>query len=608
MSRLLTHIRRAALVGAVLAAVMGLALPSGHAAEPPWPNSSYAFYAQNDTLRDVLETFGRSFGVRTEVSRSVRDTVDGRLFAETPSAFLDKLADAYGIDWYYHGGVLRVSAASEMVREALEMTPEDVPALRDALNGIGVFEEKFGWGEFPERGVVIVSGPPSYVALVKRTLSSLPTGRSDEMVISVFRLRHASVDDRTFSYRDRQVTIPGVATILRNIITNQSYAGTGTRTEQIETVSVPSVASGRGVLGSGIPPLISGDGGGVAGPAGGDAAAGTRRGRLDAPTESPVIQADTRLNAVIVKDIAARMTSYADLIELLDIPTALIEIEAAVVDINTNKLSELGVRWQGRNGGIAGGFGTIESAQPTDDAISIGLGANANLQTILTGTGAFFLSKISALEQEGDASILSRPSVLTLDNLEAVLDLSETFYIRVQGERVADVVPVTAGVLLKVTPRLIEENGRRRIKLAIDVEDGTIQSDQQISELPTVRRSTISTQAVVSESQSLLIGGYYFETDIASEEKVPLLGDIPLLGLLFSREGKEQQQRERMFMITPRIIEAPGSSLPVESAGRRPPPDLDAMFGRAANSLPSQPVSTDAPIPLVPLTHEQTNR
>lgn len=440
-----------------------------HGDTPPWPKSSYAYYAKGDSLHDVIKAFGMSFGVRTQISSAVTGQVEGRLFAETPDAFLDRLAHAYGLQWYYHGGTLFVSHSSEAQRTAIEMTPDDIPSLRDALRGLGVLEDKFGWGEFPERGVVIVSGPPTYVDLVRRTLEMLPSGRSDKMVISVFPLKHASVDDRTFTYRDRQVTVPGVATILRNIITNQSHADSGTRTEQIATIAVPSITAARGLLASGSGRLATGVGNRGESSS---AANGTEqtRGKLDAPTESPVIQADTRLNAVIVKDLAERMPSYEELIQLLDVPTALIEIEAAVVDVNTNKLKDLGIDWQGQTTSIAGGFGAIEDALPSDDQISIGVGSRPNLQTILTGAGDFFLTKISALEQQGDASILSRPSVLTLDNLEAVLDLSETFYIKVEGERVADVVPVTAGVLLKVTPRLIEENGERRVKLAVDVE------------------------------------------------------------------------------------------------------------------------------------------
>ncbi len=526
------------------------------AAEPPWPAASYAYRADDEPLPEVLRAFGRSFGVNTSISPKVQGIVSGRFFAETPSDFLNRLANAYGFTWYYHGGVLYVHAISETVSRSIEVTPEDIPDLRNALRGLGVVDDRFGWGEFPDRGVVIVSGPPSYVSLVEQTIRLLPSTPSRGITISVFRLEHASADDRVFFYRDRQVTVPGVATILRNLVTATQNT-VGTRNEPIRTAPIPLVSDL--MLGNGLPSLTiqSGQiesGNATTRPASAESAAPRR---VDAPTESPVIQADTRLNAVIIKDQAERMPSYEKLIRVLDVPTALIEIEAAVVDVNVSQIAELGIRWQGRSGNVAGGFGTINSPLPSDTAVSVGVGNNPNLQTILTGTGDFLLTKISALESTGDASILSRPSVLTLDNMEAVLDLSETFYIRVEGERVADVVPVSAGVMLKVTPRLIRQGGENRIQLTVDIEDGNIQRDEPVSELPTVRRSTISTQAVVREQQSLLIGGYYLEADVKNNDRIPILGDIPLLGFLFKRTSTEAQKRERMFMITPRLVQVP---------------------------------------------------
>lgn len=556
----MTRFLRRLLLAALLLAP--LPQPAG-AAVPPWPNTSYAYYASGEPLQEVLAIFARTFGVRLQASPQVEGEVEGRMFAETPSAFLDNLANAYGITWYYYGGVLYVNAASETRSRTIEVTSQDIGAVRGALEGLGVLDPRFGWGEFRERGVVMVSGPPPYVDLVERTVRSLPVGRSGGMTISVFRLRHASVDDRSFTYRDREVTIPGVATILRNIVTNQSGATSGLRTETIETATIATVRGARsGLEAGGLPPIVIAPQGGVSGgmPGAADPAAPpSYGGRVDAPTESPVIQADTRLNAVIVKDLEERMASYAQLIDLLDVPTALIEIEAAVIDVNTSRLQDLGIRWQGRTGNFSGGFGEIGSPLPSDGELVLGVG-NASLQTILNGTGSFFLSKIAALETLGDATVQSRPSVLTLDNLQAVLDLSETFYIRVEGERVADVLPVTAGVLLKVTPRLIEQGGTRRIALDVDIEDGAIQGERQFSDIPTVRRSTISTQAQVGERDSLLIGGYYFQTDVDNTSKVPVLGDIPVLGLLFKQTEKQSQRRERLFMITPRVISLPGGA------------------------------------------------
>lgn len=530
-----------------VAAMVALAvLPFDHAsaAAPPWPNSSYAFYAKGDTVRSALETFGKSFGVRTNISKAVTGTVSGRLFAESPSAFLDQLANAYGFVWFYHGGTLHVSAVTETTSFPIEMAAQDIPALRAALEGLGLFDERFGWGELPDRGLVMVSGPPAYVALVRRTLATLPVARSRGMSISVFRLKHASVDDRTFFYRDRQVVIPGVATILRNIITNQSYAGTGIRTAPITSISVPKVITGHE---SRSPVAI----------AAASAETEAAPGQVSAPAESPVIQADTRLNAVIVKDVTERMDSYRQLIDELDVPTALIEIEAAVVDVNTSKLAELGIRWQGQTGNVAGGYGSIPTALPQNGELALGFANGASLQTILSGSGSFFLAKVTALERNGDATILSRPSVLTLDNLEAVLDLSETFYVKLEGERVADLQQITAGVMLRVTPRLVDTPEGRRVKMAVDIEDGAILQEDRVAELPTVRRSTIATQAIVGEHDSLLIGGYYFEEKVRNKEKIPVLGDIPLLGLLFSQTEDTAQKRERLFMITPRVIAMP---------------------------------------------------
>jgi multiple sugar transport system permease protein len=80
-----------------------------------------------------------------------------------------------------------------------------------------VLEPRFGWGELPEQGVVVVSGPPAYVRLIEATLAALPSAPGGQQV-RVFRLKHAAVDDRIINYRDREITTPGVANILRNLV------------------------------------------------------------------------------------------------------------------------------------------------------------------------------------------------------------------------------------------------------------------------------------------------------------------------------------------------------------------------------------------------------
>ncbi len=240
------------------------------------------------------------------------------------------------------------------------------------------------------------------------------------------------------------------------------------------------------------------------------------------------------------------LSLYQQLIDQLDVPTAQVEIEAMIVDISTDSASELGVSWSGRIG-----------------RLDFNLGRQTELTAASNSAraGNFLMAQLRALETKGDAEIISRPSVLTSDNMAALLDLSETFYIRSQGERVANVTPVTAGTTLRVTPHVVEVGGKLLVQMKIDIEDGRI-SGRQVDSLPTVGRTSISTEATVDHGDALLIAGYVSTNDLASKDQVPVLGDIPGVGVLFSTRTRTVQKRERMFLIRPRVVGWPGQ-LPI---------------------------------------------
>jgi type III secretion protein C len=168
------------------------------------------------------------------------------------------------------------------------------------------------------------------------------------------------------------------------------------------------------------------------------------------------------------------------------------------------------------------------------------------------------MARIKLLEGKGNARIVSRPFILTQDNMGALIDLADTFYVQTTGERVATVTPISVGTTLRVTPRIVQVGGKRSIQLVVDIEDGSIQ-DTRIGTLPTVRRSVIGTQAVVGENESLLIGGLNSEQDTRQKDQVPVLGEIPGVGAFFSKTVASKQKSERMFLITPKIVTDPAT-------------------------------------------------
>jgi type III secretion protein C len=545
-----TDIRRAVLRLVVTAAAMTI-LTNVDAA-PSWPMAPYTYFANQESLEDVLQRFASGFSLSLHLSGGVAGVVNGKFTAATPTEFMDKLAGVYGLTWFVYAGTLFVSPASAMVTKTISVGNGAISGLRQALDKLGVIDDRFGWGELPDQGLALVSGPPQYVDLIERTIKALPptAGRQE---VAVFRLKYASVNDRVVRYRDQSVTTPGLATVLRNLIEG---SGPG---------------PGNGVLASLAAPLrdtppMYGEGG-MTGAA--PAIAGNAGERTDAPARSPTfadglrrrqatVQSDPRLNAIIVQDIPERIPVYRALIQQLDVPSTLIEIEAMIVDVKANVTKELGVRWGASAGNTDFGYG-YPNPKPADRGDSLTPGM------IGLGVGDVLIARLMALQNNDDANILSRPSILTADNMGALIDLSRTFFIKTTGERVAYTQPYTVGTSLRVTPRYIDGKDGPQVELTVDIEDGGLSEDSYIEGLPQVNKTTISTLALVGDGQALVIGGYNSSTDGDAVNKVPILGDIPGIGVLFSHKKKTTKRWERMFMIRPRVVQVNGAPLVPES-------------------------------------------
>jgi type III secretion protein C len=538
----------------VLAASLVACLGIATAGPVPWTEASYSYFAENIKLETLLAEFARSFSMSLSMAPELSGVVNGRFTSDSPTEFITKLAGVYGFVWYTHAGTLFISPSNDLATKSIALNSSNIQNMRKALTDLGVLDSRFGWGELPDQGLALVSGPTSYVNMIDSMVRSLPTPAAPK--VKVFRLKHASADDRTILYRDKQITTPGLVTVLRELITKQ---GSGVAANEVLTITAEPLRAASSITSDqrgSTPSAATGTAGTM----------GAKRpnnavGSLNADTGQArgTIQSDPRLNAIIIQDLPERMTIYEKLIAELDVPTALIEIEAMIIDINTDRATELGINWAGRTGSTALGFGAL-SATPSPGTLTIAsAAANAAISTstLLVDSGNYLINQIRALETKGEARIQSRPSVLTTDNTGAVLDLSETFYVRVQGQFVATVTPVTAGTTLRVTPRVISaENGNKLVQLTVDIEDGQIQS-RQVDTLPTVSRSSVSTQAIVKQNETLLIAGYSTDQDIVSDQKVPFLGDLPGLGILFSSKGRTTQKRDRLFLIRPKIINTP---------------------------------------------------
>jgi type III secretion protein C len=160
-----------------------------------------------------------------------------------------------------------------------------------------------------------------------------------------------------------------------------------------------------------------------------------------------------------------------------------------------------------------------------------------------------------ALERTNRANVVSRPVILTQENVPAIFDNNRTFYAPLVGERSVDLQHVTYGTLVSVLPRFAQAD---EVEMSLNIEDGNEVENpgqgERPNSLPTVGRTRISTVARVPQGKSLLVGG--FTRDDHSEQigRIPVLGSIPWIGRLFSYRQNRSANTVRVFLIQPKEI------------------------------------------------------
>jgi type III secretion protein C len=170
----------------VIAALAGLIGPV-QGLEPKWPLGPYKYLVIDQDIKDVLTEFGRNIGVPVEVSDQVKGRLRGRLPVVTAKEFLNKLCESYGLVWYFDGATLHINAKTEVKTELIDIGRLPSNQLTARLIALGIADPRFPVRSTPNGGVVSVSGPPSYIALVRQTLTAMAR------VASVRQVQHITI-------------------------------------------------------------------------------------------------------------------------------------------------------------------------------------------------------------------------------------------------------------------------------------------------------------------------------------------------------------------------------------------------------------------------------
>jgi len=584
----------------------------------PWPKIKYLIVAQNREVGDVLSELAQQHGVRSVISPNVKGRVSGRFENIPPGDLLSQLSRSFNLMWMFHNSILYVGTPVEVQTTLVTLRFTKADTVLHSLNSLGILAPGSTMNAVNGSPILSITGLPAFVDITKHIAQTMDNQQQfyqqGEMVIEVFPLNHAWAYDIVLSGDTTNTSgstggpgtvIKGVATLLNELVTQSGQLGSGLVTETFAAGGKarpmvgalgPQQAAETARLGfypgptgqSSAPaqqpstPANSSQVQQAGGPfdtAGGPGIPGAYS------TNQASIMADVRRNAVVVRDIRENMASYKAAIQRLDVPVRVIEISAAIVDLAIGTSRSLGLNSIGAGMAGKGGIGASATGRPDivvndDNLIAQNLADDAELTSPIIGRSADLASvadapnilasgvfgtvqvmgSINALEQDNKARTLSRPTVLTLDNFGATISRQETFYVNSTGQYVSNLFNVSTGLSLQVIPHVTIDNNRERIYLQVKIEDGQLGA-RQVTSIPTVQQSSLTTQALIKRNQSLLVGGLYLKVDKKQASGYPWLQRIPVLGYLFSVKGKVDDMVERIFVITPRIVEIDSKGL-----------------------------------------------
>ena len=305
--------------------------------------------------------------------------------------------------------------------------------------------------------------------------------------------------------------------------------------------------------------------------------AGSEEGGSLISTRGSVI-VDPRTNSLIVTETSAKLAEIRNLIDLVDIPIRQVMIEARIVIAQSNLDDELGISWGGGHtnnnffGNALSISGDVENVTNLNQSIIDGLPGSVSLPGSLlvdlgvaepagsfavgfTSKDVFLTAELSALEAVGKGEVVSQPKVITGDKQKASIKSGTEVPYQESSAGGATATQFKEAVLqLDVTPNITPDD-RILLDLVINQDSiGDLVPSGNGGSIPTIDTTELTTQVLVGNGETIVLGGVFRTEDLEKVSKVPVLGDIPVMGQFFKSTSTSRTKTETLIFITPRIL------------------------------------------------------
>jgi type IV pilus assembly protein PilQ len=290
---------------------------------------------------------------------------------------------------------------------------------------------------------------------------------------------------------------------------------------------------------------------------------------LDKMLESGANGGPYQPNRIVITDRASNLNRLVELVQEIDVPERLIQIEAKIIETKLDDISKLGFIWPSQLSASMTGADNGTGSDGSSDILSTLSNRNAGVYD--PNNGSWTWGKLSVdeanlildfLMTSGNSKLISDPRITTVENHEAEIKIETVIPIQTinrfsEGAVIQDIVSFqdeAVGISLRVTPR-INEADKLTLEVSPTVEDIIGFTGPADNQRPITIERSVLTRISVNDGETVALGGLFKEDEIKSEQKVPILGHIPLLGkLLFTHHSKQKTTTDLIILITPKIL------------------------------------------------------
>ncbi|MDR2806999.1 MAG: hypothetical protein LBB11_02495, partial [Puniceicoccales bacterium] len=303
----------------------------------PWPKGNYHHFSKNQDLAELLHDFCVMQGISVIVNPSIKEMVNGRFSDIAPEQFWDDIVSAYNLVWFFDGNILYVYESSQIQTQVWSMTSDEMNTICRVVDELGIASSHLSMRRLKRAGILVVSGPPRLISVVGELSQKIVIERIDEITdIKIFPLKHACAYDMSITSKDGSIVIPGMATMLQQLLVTkqQQENSTGSSVFNLNSADKTKAQPQKNLIESKV--LHENDKSTANTP---ESEGGNQNIHID---EDTLISFDARLNAVIIKGKKQNMPFFGRIIQEMDVASKVIRIDVAIVDVSKKVALEFG--------------------------------------------------------------------------------------------------------------------------------------------------------------------------------------------------------------------------------------------------------------------------